>query len=156
YRVNEVLFGQKVTATGRTSEVTGTLTFDGSTLTTAEFTAQLANVRSDRANRDGQFRGRIMAVDQFPTSTFTLTQPIAVNPVPGDGQIVEFNVTGDFTLRGTTKSVTFPLKAFQSGGQITVTGEIPIVFAEWGIPNPSFGPADTEDHGSMEFLLSFA
>jgi polyisoprenoid-binding protein YceI len=135
-----VLAGQKVTATGRTRDVSGLLTFEGSTLTEAQFTAQLGGVKSDRSNRDGQFRGRIMDVEQFPTSTFTLTQPIEVTAVPAEAEIVTLSATGDFTLRGTTKSVTFDLKAFQAAGRITVTGEIPIVFAEWGIPNPSFGP----------------
>lgn len=155
YRINEVLFGQKVTATGRTNEVTGTLTFDATSLTAAEFTAQLANVRSNEDRRDNQFRTRIMSVDQFPTATFTLTRPIDVSTVPGDGVVFTFLATGDFTVHGVTKSVTIELSAFHSGAQITVTGNVPIVFADYGIPNPSFGPADTEDHGSMEFLLTF-
>lgn len=156
YRVNEVLFGQKVTATGRTSEVAGTLTFDDTALKAAEFTAQLASVTSDESRRDNQFRGRIMSVDQFPTATFTLTKPVDVSTVPADGVVFTFLATGNFTVHGVTKEVTIELQAFHSGAQITVTGNLPIVFADYGIPNPSFGPADTEDHGSMEFLLTFA
>lgn len=34
-----------------------------------------------------------------------------------------------------------------------MAGTFHIVFEEWGIPNPSFGPADTEDNGELEFLL---
>jgi len=156
YRVDEVLFGQNVTATGRTRDVVGTLVFDGSTLTNADFTALMATVTSDESRRDGQFRGRIMAVDEFPEATFTLTQPIALDAVPSEGEVVTLSAMGDLTVRGTTKSVTFDLKAFHSAGTITVTGEIPIVFDEWGVPNPTGGPATTEDHGSMEFLLTFA
>lgn len=26
----------------------------------------------------------------------------------------------------------------------------------WSIPNPSFGPVSTEDHGVLEFLLTFS
>ena len=155
YRVDEVLFGQNVTATGRTRDVTGTLVIDSSGVTAAEFTAQMANVTSDEGRRDNQFRSRIMAVDRFPTATFTLTQPIALGTAPADGVVTTFTAVGDFTAHGTTKSVTFELKAFRNGSQITVTGEIPIVFADWGIPNPTFGPATTKDHGSMEFLLTF-
>ena len=36
-----------------------------------------------------------------------------------------------------------------------MNGAIPIVFAEWGIPNPSTGPISTEDNGLLEFLLVF-
>lgn len=155
YRASEVLFGQNVTATGRTRDVTGTLTFQGTTLTAAEFTARMATVTSDESRRDGQFRGRIMAVDQFPTATFVLTRPVDIGTTPPEGQVVSFTVTGDFTVRGTTKSVSIDLQAFTANGRITVTGELPIVWADWGIPEPTFGPASVEDHGSMEFLLTF-
>ena len=38
YRVEEILFGQNVTAVGRTSAVTGSLTFENDSLTAASFT----------------------------------------------------------------------------------------------------------------------
>jgi hypothetical protein len=34
-----------------------------------------------------------------------------------------------------------------------VNGSIPVVFADYGISNPSGGPATTEDHGILEFLV---
>lgn len=49
--------------------------------------------------------------------------------------------------------MTFDLEAQRSGSSIRVAGSIPVVFEEWGIPNPSFGPAETEDDGVLEFLL---
>jgi len=36
---------------------------------------------------------------------------------------------------------------------VKVAGTIPVTFADYDIPNPSFGPASTEDHGEIEFLL---
>jgi hypothetical protein len=38
-------------------------------------------------------------------------------------------------------------------GRVSVVGEIPIVFAEWGIPNPSIPGISTEDAGVLEFNL---
>jgi hypothetical protein len=35
-----------------------------------------------------------------------------------------------------------------------VTGSIPVTFADWGIPNPSFSGITTEDHGTVEFLVN--
>ncbi len=69
---------------------------------------------------------------------------------------MQYQGTGELTLRGTTKTVTVELDATRSGERIHVSGSIPITFADWGIPNPSFGPASTEDHGELEFLLVFA
>src|ERR1700712_2605089 len=51
YRVKEVLFGQSTTAVGRTTDVTGTATIDGSTVSAASFTAQTTTLASDRGGR---------------------------------------------------------------------------------------------------------
>jgi polyisoprenoid-binding protein YceI len=156
YRVGEVLFGQDATAVGRTGEVTGALTVAGSKVTATTFVVQMASVASDQSRRDGQFRSRIMSVDQFPTATFTLTSPIDLGAVPAEGVTVTAKATGDLTLRGVTKRVTFDVKARRTGGTVEVNGSIPITFDDWGIPSPSFGPAEVKDHGDLEFLLAFA
>ena len=41
--------------------------------------------------------------------------------------------------------------------QIEVSGDIPVVFADYNIQNPSFaGFVTTQDHGLLEFLLVFS
>lgn len=155
YRVKETLFGQDTEGVGRTNAVTGSLTLAGSTVESGEFTVDMSTVESDSGNRDNQFRGRIMDTDSFPTSTFTLTQPIELGTIPAEGETITATATGDLTLRGTTRPVTFDVQARLNGGNIEVDGSIPIVFADWGIPNPSFGPATTADNGLLEFLLVF-
>lgn len=40
-------------------------------------------------------------------------------------------------------------------GQSRSAGRSRVVFADYGIPNPTFGPVSTEDHGVVEFLVSF-
>jgi polyisoprenoid-binding protein YceI len=96
-----------------------------------------------------------MSVATYPTSTFKLTQPIDLAELPTDGEQITVPATGELTLRGTTKTVTVDLAARRNGANIEVNGAIPIVFAEWGIPNPSFGPVTTEDHGELELLVVF-
>jgi polyisoprenoid-binding protein YceI len=157
YRVNEVLFGQRATAVGRTSDVTGTLTIEGTTVTAAEVVADMTTVTSDEDRRDNQFQGRIMETSRYPTATFELTEPITFESVPAAGQTVTKTVSGALTLRGTTRDVTVELTAKWDGGdEIQVTGEVPITFDDYGIPNPSFGGITTEDHGSLELLVTFA
>ena len=155
YRVKEVLFGQSTEGVGRTNAITGSLSIAGSTVEKGDFTVDMTTVKSDSGNRDNQFQGRIMDTSTFPTSTFTLTQPIDLGSVPAEGQTVTASATGDLTLHGATKPVTFDVQAQLKDGKIEVNGTIPIVFAEYGIPNPSFGPASTEDNGVLEFLLVF-
>ena len=156
YRVDEVLFGQNATAVGRTNQVTGGIALDGATVSEAAFTVDMASVESDQSRRDGQYRNRIMSTDQFPTSSFDLTSPIELGTLPAGGTTVTAKATGDLTLRGVTKSVTFEVKARKSGDRMEVNGSIPITFDDWGIPSPSFGPAEVEDNGALEFLLVLA
>lgn len=153
YRVKEVLFGQSKEAAGRTSKVTGTLVIDGDKVTTTDLSVDMASVTSDENRRDGQFRGRIMDVAKYPNATFKLTQPILVSD-PSAGSI-SAKATGDLTLHGTTRSVSFDLKAVRDGTQFKVNGTIPIKFADWDIPNPSNAAASTEGNGVLEFLVVF-
>jgi len=155
YRVKEVLFGQNATAVGRTSKVTGSLVVDGTTVSSTKLVADMTSVSSDKSQRDSQFHGRIMDTSQFPTATFELTKPIDLGSVPPVGQIVKATATGKLTLHGTTKDVTTTLSAKYDGTTIAVNGSIPITFADYGIPNPTFGPVSTEDHGTLEFLVVF-
>jgi polyisoprenoid-binding protein YceI len=156
YRVDEILNGQNVTAVGRTSDVTGEVALEGAKVTEATFTADLTTVKSDSSRRDGQFQGRIMDTATHPTATFKLTQPIDLGTPPADGKVVSAKATGDLTLRGTTKSVVIDLQAKRTGDAAEISGSIPIVFEEFDIPNPSFGPARTEDNGELEVLLKLA
>src|ERR1700726_1972111 len=139
YRVNEVLLGQSATAVGRSSDVTGHLTNAGSTVTAAAFSVPMATVHSDKSQRDAQFDGRIMDVSQYPTGTFTLTSPIDLAPLPATGVVKDYTAHGRLTLHGTTRAVTFTLTAERKGSQIEVSGDIPVLFSDYDIANPSLG-----------------
>jgi polyisoprenoid-binding protein YceI len=156
YRVDEVLFGQNTTAAGRTSDVTGQLVIDGTTVTTTKVVVDMTTVKSDQDRRDQQFQGRVMDTKTYPTATFELTKPIELGTLPAAGTTVTKQATGKLTLHGTTKEVTIDLTSRRNGSKIEVQGSVPIVFDEWGIPNPTFGPVTTEDHGELEFLVAFA
>jgi polyisoprenoid-binding protein YceI len=155
YRVDEILFGQDAEAVGRTDGVTGTLVIEGTTVESVSMEADMTTVASDQERRDNQFKGRIMDVERYPTATFELTEPIDLGTLPPVGEVVEHEATGDLTLHGTTKPVTFTLEAKRTATSIEVNGSIPVVFADYGIPNPSFGPISTDDNGVMEFLVVY-
>ena len=156
YRVNEVLFGQSNTAVGRTSAVTGVLTIAANQVTATSITVDLTKVTSDQSRRDGQFQGRIMDTAHFPTAVFSLTGPIRLGPIPPVGVTVTERAAGALQLRGTTRPIAVALAARRGASSVEVSGSIPIQFSDWGIPNPTFGPATTEDHGIIEFLVTFS
>jgi polyisoprenoid-binding protein YceI len=155
YRVEEVLAGVNTTAVGRSNEIEGLLTIEGTTATVVDITVQVENITSDDSRRDNQFTGPIMNAAEFPTATFVLTEPIEFGRIPvGDEQITA-TATGELTLRGVTNPVTFEVTAQTTDGRIGVLGSIPVVFEDYGIENPSFGVVKTEDNGLVEFVLVF-
>jgi polyisoprenoid-binding protein YceI len=157
YRVQETLatVGAQE-AVGRTSNVSGSLTIDGSTITAVDMTADLTTLQSDEANRDRQLQRQGIETATYPTATFTLTQPIELDAVPAEGDIVNVTATGDLTLHGVTKSVEIPLEARLEGGVITVAGSLPIQFADYNIAQPQgMIVLSVEDHGTLELQLHF-
>jgi polyisoprenoid-binding protein YceI len=158
YRVKETLFGQSNTAVGVTKSVTGSITIAGTDVTKASFTVDMASITSSGRGhdlRDNQFRNRIMETDQFPTATFALTKPIAIGGEPKNGVQANYTATGDFTLHGTTKEITFTLKARRTANVIAVEGNVPVTFTDYGIDDPSGGPASVGNTGQMAFVLEF-
>jgi polyisoprenoid-binding protein YceI len=156
YRVDEVLNGTDVTVTGRTTEVTGTLTVDGLSLTAASFEVDVASIETDSGNRDEYFRTNAMRVDEFPTATFVLTEPVTVSAAPVVGEVQAVQATGELTLAGVTKTVTVELQAVLNGETGQVAGAIPITFADYGVEAPNLGFVSVEPSGSVEFSLELA
>jgi polyisoprenoid-binding protein YceI len=153
YRVDETINGFASTAVGGTNHVTGNVTIEGKQVRAAGFTVDTSSFTSDESRRDQQFRGRVMDVSKYPTATFNISSPIEFASVPAEGKTAQLTATGDLTLHGTTRSVTFDLVAMRKNGKIGVLGTIPIVFADFGIPNPSFATVSTNDHGELEFII---
>jgi polyisoprenoid-binding protein YceI len=158
YRVQEELasIGAQE-AVGRTPDVTGSLTISGSTVETVEVTADLTTLQSDDDRRDGQLRRQGIETGTFPTATFRLTSPIDLGTLPADGETISVTATGELTLHGQTQAVEAPLEARLSGGVISVTGSIPIAFADYGIERPtSMLVLSIANEGTMEFQLHFS
>src|SRR5258708_2788944 len=155
-RVKEPLFGQSHTAVGQTKSVTGTMTIAGTNVSTASFSVDMTTMSSDQSVRNDQFQHRIMDTASFPTATFALTKPIGLSPVPKDGVQKPYTATGKLTLHGTTKDITFQLLARRTANVIAVQGNVPVTFSDYGINNPSGGPASVGNSGQMAFVLELS
>jgi polyisoprenoid-binding protein YceI len=156
YRVKETLFGQSNTAVGKTSSVSGSMTITGQQVTAASFSVDMTSITSNQGIRDSQFQGRIMDTAAFSTATFALTSPIDLGTPPNDGVQKPYSAVGKLTLHGTTKPITVTLTARRTANVIGVQGSVPITFADYGIDNPSGGPASVGNTGQMAFVVQFA
>lgn len=151
YRVDEVLNGVDNTVAGTTGEVTGTVVVEGGSLTSAEMTVDIASIATDNGRRDGYFRDNVMDVGQFPTATFAVTEPVQLPELTGTPVTVP--VTGELTVKGTTREVQAELSAVRTPDGVDVSGSIPVTFADHGIEPPNLGFVRVEDAGAVEFLL---
>ena len=157
YRVIEDFAGgvSDFEAVGRTSDVSGSLSIEGTAITQAEFSVQVSTITSDDSRRDRQFAQSIMRAGDFPEATFVLTAPIDLGAIPGDGVTITAQAIGELTLRGQTVGVEFPIEARRAGAEIETLGWVPVVFADYGIANPSFQLVSVRDEGVVEFSLIF-
>jgi len=155
YRVQEVLIGQNSTAVGRTGEIWGSVTLAGKSVSKATFTVNMASVVSDQSERNAQFDGRIMDVSDYPTAKFVLSGPVSLASGLVTGSSKRYTATGSLTMHGVTKSVTFPVSVeVASGTAVYVLADVPVVFANWDISNPSIGGfVTTKSTGTLEVLL---
>jgi polyisoprenoid-binding protein YceI len=158
YRVTEKLFANisETTATGRTDNVKGTLTIDGTTVDDVTVSADLRDLESDSSFRDGRIRSSGLESDTFPEARFVLTTPITLPKVPAAGETISADATGDFTLHGVTRKVTITIEGRWDGRDVQIVGRLPIAFADYGITAPTApAVASVDDHGEMEFQLFF-
>jgi len=113
---------------------------------------KVATIATDSGNRDGYFRENAIEADQFPTATFELTEPAAL-----EEGATEVELVGDLTVHGETKSVTVDAEVGGDGtNALQVVGSVPITFADFGVEAPNLGFVSVEDTGSVEFSLDLA
>jgi polyisoprenoid-binding protein YceI len=142
------------TAVGRTPDVSGTMTIEGNEVTAVDVDVDLTTLQSGSTQRDGALRGRGLQSDQFPTATFTLTDPVTLPDEMGDS--VTATATGELTIHGVTQPITVDVQADVSGSTAAVVGQAPIVLGDYGIDAPTgFSVLSIEEEGTFEFQIFF-
>ena len=113
-------------------------------------TIQTASIDSNHAERDKHLRGDdFLAVEQFPESSFVSTQYEVKDENSGV-------LTGDFTLHGVTKTISFPVEKVGEGDdpwggyRVGFSGHTTLKLADYGI-DYDLGPAST--HVDLELYI---
>lgn len=137
FRIDEELSNIGATeAIGRTPDVDGAITIEGTTLSAADITADLSTIVSDESRRDDKIQSAL-ETSQHPTATFTLTAPVDLDEVTG-GETLAVDATGDLTVHGVTQPVTVPLEAvWTEDDVIVVTGSVAIALSDHEVTAPT-------------------
>ena len=116
-------------------DFTGAVNFDAKDInkSTVEFTAKTTSIDTGVAARDNHLRTKdFFEVDKYPEITFKSTQ------IEKKGK--NWMMTGDFTMRGVTKSITFPFQIVgwlpvtdKSGGKMGIAAETIINRRDFGV-----------------------
>ena len=155
YRVLEDRLGglSNIEAVGRTSDVRGGFTVEGTTVRGVEVNVDVASITSDSGFRDGRFRGSIMEADRFPTATFRAPS-VTLTAVPAVGRTEQVPVTGTLTLKSVERKVSTTLQVRRSDAEtVEVLGTVPVTFADYGIETPRPPGLSVRDSGQVEFLV---
>jgi polyisoprenoid-binding protein YceI len=120
---------------GAFDEFEGSAVIDGAdpTNSSVEVTIAVASVDTRNAQRDGHLRTNdFLDAETYPAITFKST---AISHVAGN----EFEVTGDLTIKGVTKSISIPLE-FEGtakdpfgNARVGFEGSVAINRKDWGI-----------------------
>lgn len=128
----------------------GTIGVTGDAVQSIGFTVQMATLEADHPKLTKHLLNEdFFHVDMHPTSTFTST---AVNP-KADGAWTH-EVTGDLTIRGVTKHVTFPATIGTQGSTVQARTEFTIDRQDFEITYP--GKKDDLIQDSVVLNIQFS
>jgi polyisoprenoid-binding protein YceI len=154
FRVRETIIGFSNDVTGRTGEVSGTVTVAGARVSRAAFQVSLDAITVNGKARQPQLV-KSLDVDAHPVATITLTQPVPLSPAFSSGAVITRTAAATLTLNGVSRPVTVTLSARRAGTAIEAAGSMPIAFSDFRITGPGgFGfLGSLASDGTAEFLL---
>jgi polyisoprenoid-binding protein YceI len=142
-RVREQLVGVSLpsdavlTATGAKGSFE--LNPDGTFTSGSKITFDLTTLSSDERDRDNFIKNDTLQVRQFPLAEFVPTKTSGLTlPLAASGTF-SFTLTGNMTIKGTTKEVTFDVAAKRDGADLTATATAnpSWKFGDFGMRAPS-------------------
>jgi len=159
FTLGEILRGVPTAVIGKTDQVAGQIAFDLEDLSTAKVGTIQINARTlltDNNFRNKAIRNRILFTDAFEFITF---EPTAITGLPDSieiGESVEFQITGDLTVRDTTREVTFDVTATAvSPDRIEGTAVATVMRRQFNLQIPSVSNvADVDEEVILE--INFA
>ena len=162
YRVTEQFVGVAFTneAEGTTNLVSGTLTInaDGTVAPGSKLTVDLRGLKSDQDQRDGFIQNRTLETAKFPNAEFVPTKVTGLEKmIPSTGQ-AGIALTGNLTIHGVTKEVTFQGIATFNPRNNSVAGraKTSLTFDEFGLSQPKIGRlASVDNKIDLELVYRF-
>ena len=162
YHAHEQLVGHDLPseAVGTSGAVNGSIVIapDGSIVSDqSRVVVDLSQLKSDESRRDNFIKGNTLQTSRFPMATFVPRDAADLpTPLPTSGQ-AEFSLSGDLTVHGVTRPVTWQVTAQFSDGQVTGNATTQVNISDFGMTPPKAGPVlSIQDSLTLEVAFQAA
>jgi polyisoprenoid-binding protein YceI len=143
------------TAKGTTTDVKGEFHFSAGGLDSAKqttFTVGLKSLKSDEALRDPKAQSAL-ETSKFPNATFVATK-LSGMPASFSATDTVMQLTGNLTVHGVTKEVTWELKVKSDGTILSGLGTVKFKYSDFDIKKPDLaGFVTVEDTVTIQIQL---
>jgi polyisoprenoid-binding protein YceI len=159
YHARETLVGNELPtdAVGTSKSVSGSIVFgpDGSLLPDqSQVSVDLSQLQSDEDRRDNLIKRQTLDTGHYPMATFVPRQVEGLPvPLPSSGQAT-FQLSGDLTVHGVTKPVTWQVTAQFAGSSVTGSATTAVKITDFGMTPPKAGPVLAIEDG-LTLVLDF-
>jgi YD repeat-containing protein len=141
YTAHEQLVGHTLPndAVGKTSAVSGQIVLDATgqpVASASKITVDLTTLQSDESRRDNYIKRNTLETSKYPQATFVPKSITGLSwPLPTSGQ-AQFQLTGDLTVHGVTKTVTWQVTATFNQNTVQGTATTQVTFEDFGMQPP--------------------
>jgi polyisoprenoid-binding protein YceI len=159
YEVGETFFSENRfnTAIGVTTQVEGMIMGDLSnpkSVVVGPITIDISQFKSDSERRDNKIRSDFLESARYPLATFSPTQIENLPQAYAEGEQLNLRISGDLTVKETTKLAVFDVVVGYEGGTITGEAATTILMSDFGVgPISILGMLETEDEVKLEFTF---
>jgi polyisoprenoid-binding protein YceI len=156
YEVGETFFqgNRFAVAIGRTKGIAGDVLVDFANPANSQIGAiviDVSQLTSDEGRRDNYIRNNALQSSQYPQATFKPTKiegiPASVKP----GDTLTLQVTGDLTVKETTRPVTFVVTLTADQDKLTGSATTEILLSDFDAGPIQLAMLQTEDKAKLAF-----
>ncbi len=156
YEVNETFFqGNRLnTAIGRTKGVAGDILVNFAQPAQSQIgdiVIDISQFTSDESRRDNFIRRQGLESSTYPQATFKTTSISGLPDKVAVGDEISFQMTGDLTVKQTTKPVTWDVKLKVGDKQLTGSAATQILMSDFGVGPLQLPILQTEDQVKLFF-----
>ncbi len=132
----------------------GTVTVDGETVTAVEFAVEMASLEADHPKLTGHLKNEdFFHVEKFPKATFASTAVKAGAEADATAKGFTHTVSGDLTLHGQTKRITFPATIEVGSAEVSAKTEFVLNRQDFGVTYP--GRPDDLVQDNVRMTIAF-